>query len=109
MDKKLVKKNARNCKMMLLDQPQSQKTENAAIKQKVTKRAKSIKTKAERKIYGNSATNSSEDAVCLVCSDLYSRSKCGEVWVMCAICKEWAHKLCTPLDEPVYVCHHCTS
>ena len=79
------------------------------LKNKTVNRIKTIKTKAVKKIFpGKESAPETEDCECIVCSDLFSRSRGREVWVKCAaLCGAWAHKLCTN-EENVYVCHECT-
>ena len=79
------------------------------LKSKTVNRIKTIKTKAVKKIFpGKESAPETEDCECIVCSDLFSRSRGREVWVKCAaLCGAWAHKLCTN-EENVYVCHECT-
>ena len=86
-------------------------TKQPSVKAKIMQ---SVKTKAARKMFekpkGKCAKKTQEstaDVECLVCHELYSSSRKGEVWVKCAGCNEWAHELCTK-QSAVYICHECS-
>ncbi|CAH2100086.1 unnamed protein product [Euphydryas editha] len=50
------------------------------------------------------------DAACLYCNELYSKSKPGEHWVCCQLCKRWSHTLCAGVAArtKVFKCELCT-
>ncbi|KAJ9575664.1 hypothetical protein L9F63_007472, partial [Diploptera punctata] len=57
----------------------------------------SLSSTSEEEEDGNS-----NDAVCLVCKKLWSRSKSGEDWVECQICHAWAHEICAEYPKKQY-------
>lgn len=50
-----------------------------------------------------------EDAECLFCSETFTMSKPGELWVQCVTCHEWAHNLCSGCDSDLYICDFCSN
>ncbi|CAM1313489.1 Uncharacterised protein g6278 [Pycnogonum litorale] len=62
-------------------------------------------TKINTREDGNSSEE--DDAICLVCTDLWSNSKPGEKWANCVVCQDWAHTAC--VDHEPYICHNCNS
>ena len=50
-----------------------------------------------------------DDASCIYCKDLYSRSKAGEVWLKCMKCSLWAHNECAGLSKRAknFICELC--
>lgn len=49
------------------------------------------------------------DVACLYCNDLYSKSKPGEHWVCCQLCKQWCHTLCAGVapKTKIFNCELC--
>ena len=54
-------------------------------------------------------TDGEEDASCIYCLDLYSRSKPGEHWVRCQKCKKWSHNECAGISKRAkqFICELC--
>lgn len=50
------------------------------------------------------------DSACLYCNELYSKSKPGEHWVRCQLCKGWCHTLCAGVAPRTreFICELCT-
>lgn len=48
-----------------------------------------------------------DDAACMFCQRLFSDDHKGELWVMCVMCKLWAHNECAGADKDIYVCDFC--
>ncbi|PSN42643.1 hypothetical protein C0J52_08690 [Blattella germanica] len=55
------------------------------------------------------ADEDDNDASCIYCNDLYSRSKAGEVWLKCMKCSLWAHNECAGLSKRAknFICELC--
>ena len=51
---------------------------------------------------------SSGDAECTFCSETFTDSKAGELWVECVSCRDWAHVACSGCDRDCYVCDFCS-
>ncbi|KAG8293152.1 hypothetical protein J6590_025251 [Homalodisca vitripennis] len=70
------------------------------------------KTQKTKKVYKTKTSGSSsdddDDCFCLICLELYSKSKPNEKWIQCMSCKKWAHEICTKGDL-FYICHNCES
>lgn len=49
-----------------------------------------------------------DDPDCMFCGEAYKRSKSGELWVQCMMCREWAHMLCTGCETHDFVCDFCS-
>ncbi|KAB0790217.1 hypothetical protein PPYR_15450 [Photinus pyralis] len=52
-----------------------------------------------------------EDTSCIVCDGTFLKSKEGEGWISCSICRLWAHEECSGFDtdnDKPYVCDFCT-
>lgn len=51
-----------------------------------------------------------DDAACIYCNELYSKSRAKAVWLQCMKCKLWAHLECTGLDKKakIFVCELCS-
>lgn len=47
------------------------------------------------------------DAACIFCDLLFSDDVKGELWIMCVICKMWAHEQCAGAEKDVYICDFC--
>ena len=43
---------------------------------------------------------------CLICTELFSNSNAGEVWVQCQVCLNWAHEACTA-GNLHFICPFC--
>ncbi len=43
-------------------------------------------------------TPEEDGAPCLICTELFSKSKSREQWIQCNPCPCWAHKLCSSYD-----------
>ncbi|XP_069685007.1 uncharacterized protein [Periplaneta americana] len=69
---------------------------------------KKIKKRRNYETELSSETEDDEDCICVVCLKPYSKSKRGDDWIQCTMCKKWAHERCGG-DDPYYVCIHCTS
>ena len=50
-----------------------------------------------------------EECFCLVCIEPFSNSRLKETWLQCVMCKNWAHKECTPYGVSNYICQNCDS
>ena len=50
-----------------------------------------------------------DDAACIYCNDVYSRSKPGETWLKCNKCCLWAHNECAGLSKRAknFICELC--
>ena len=50
-----------------------------------------------------------DDASCLYCTELYSKSKRTDTWIRCMICKQWAHCDCAGVTRKIklFVCDVC--
>ncbi|KAL4134942.1 hypothetical protein QTP88_006622 [Uroleucon formosanum] len=55
-----------------------------------------IKQKNKKTIVNESEEE--DDASCMICLELYSKSKRGEKWIQCCKCKFWFHEACTKAD-----------
>lgn len=70
-------------------------------KNKVTIKQKNKKTKVNE-------SEEEDDASCMICLELYSKSKRGEKWIQCCKCKFWFHEACTKADFIAYfICDNC--
>lgn len=54
------------------------------------------------------SSSDEEDTLCLVCCEMYSKSKPNEKWIQCTSCKNWAHESCTD-GSLYYICKNCES
>lgn len=54
--------------------------------------------------------NDDDDASCIYCTELYSKSRSKEVWIRCLSCKLWAHTECAGVStkSKQFVCDVCT-
>ena len=68
-----------------------------------------VKTKAARKIFAPSTSKETteEDCQCPYCNEFWSNSTSMEEWLACQVCGIWAHTLCTPDPEKIFVCLFC--
>lgn len=48
-----------------------------------------------------------DDASCLFCEGKFSSDVRGELWVMCLVCRLWAHSECAGAEKDAYVCDFC--
>lgn len=50
-----------------------------------------------------------EDCLCFYCNEPFSRSKDNEGWIMCSLCKQWAHQECAGCEEEDddFQCEYC--
>lgn len=58
----------------------------------------------------NSGANFEDpDAECIFCNELYSASHANEKWILCIICKKWAHCQCADVSYGIkkYICDLC--
>lgn len=51
----------------------------------------------------------SSDVACNFCSELYSQSKKGEMWIRCQECFSWCHTECAGVDRKLkmFTCDSC--
>lgn len=69
-----------------------------------------VSTDKRRMVTKSKMTNDEENAECLFCKETYLASKPGENWVLCSVCKNWAHEICSSFDpdtHDVYICDFC--
>ncbi|XP_026318149.1 uncharacterized protein LOC113228920 [Hyposmocoma kahamanoa] len=93
------------------DRKKTEKNKSNKKKPEVKKRKKN-KTKLN-KIASDTDTESSQDdenkdCACIYCGYLYSESTEG--WVICSVCKGWAHNSCAGVDdddEEAHTCERC--
>lgn len=57
----------------------------------------------------SSSSDEENDTSCVYCNELYSSSVAHEGWIQCIQCKNWAHELCSGVDEldDVFICDYC--
>lgn len=57
----------------------------------------------------SSSSDEESDTSCVYCNELFSRSVAQEGWIQCVQCKNWAHELCSGVDEldDVFICDYC--
>lgn len=55
-------------------------------------------------------TESDDDASCIYCEELFSKSRPKEFWVRCQRCSKWSHTLCAGVSNKVkqFTCELCT-
>lgn len=56
------------------------------------------------------SSDNDDDTQCILCGGDFLKSKPGEGWLSCSLCKGWAHEECTSYesdDESPYVCDLC--
>lgn len=71
-----------------------------------TKKQKNNVTRKQK--YKKTEKEDEEDSFCMICSELYSRSKSGETWIQCCKCKFWSHEACTKSNYTAYyICDNC--
>lgn len=52
-------------------------------------------------------TKPDQDVHCLFCDEMFSDNNQGEIWVMCLMCKCWAHEDCAGAEKEQYICDFC--
>lgn len=64
---------------------------------------------SEEILFGDGVADDDDDAACIYCNDLFTRSKAFEVWLQCTQCKRWAHAECAGLNKraKMFVCEIC--
>ncbi|KAK0131245.1 hypothetical protein N1851_034067 [Merluccius polli] len=88
---------------ILTDTPEKEALEEEKKQSLLKVKRKIIPVKKEG---GKKQKKSTDDSKCLVCGEWFSRSKPGEQWVSCCVCRMWSHAECTTGGQS-YICHHC--
>lgn len=54
-------------------------------------------------------TDDEEDAACIFCNELFSRSRTRETWLRCQVCNKWAHAECAGVSKSSkrFICDIC--
>lgn len=52
-------------------------------------------------------TEDEDDAACIFCVSLFSNDCCGEKWIRCIMCMEWAHGEYAGYSAEKYICDFC--
>ena len=107
-NKKEEKKKKMTCRA---DKPRGRKPKSV----EVCHSGKTAKTKTKAK--GRSSgpmpkrkcqDEDNSDAECVMCGELYSESRSGEIWIECEQCKNWCHEACTSGETSRgFVCDFC--
>ncbi|XP_026196656.1 uncharacterized protein LOC113169825 [Anabas testudineus] len=87
-------------------QQRMKKTLFSKTEKKKSKTSK--RTSKKRKEQNTESSSDEEECFCLVCVEPFSNSRPREKWLQCIMCKQWAHKDCTP-GLSVYICQNCDS
>lgn len=92
----------------------------ASVKRNVFQKNNEVRkdqTPRKRRKTGNEKNNESEkvdddddDTQCIICGGDFLKSKSGEEWLSCSLCKGWAHEQCTGYEsdsEVPFICDLC--
>lgn len=91
-----------------------QKKQKPKSKSKVKRTGKiemNIKKRSQKKLFFSDSSDD-EDAECLYCNDLFSKSASEEGWISCCSCSKWAHEACAGFDEAtqdIFICEICSN
>lgn len=100
LEEKHKRQSIRNSKK---EKKNTTKTEKNKVRKKVT--AKEKVTKNLKTVFGGNEND--KEYFCIMCNDKYE-SPPTEDWIMCSICKLWAHEQCTNGETSKgYVCDLC--
>jgi hypothetical protein len=89
-----------------LDKPRGRKPQSKQRPEQ--KNPKGVNKKTCRRKPGTTETTADDDAACLMCSELFSSSNGGEVWIQCKECLGWCHESCSDGGTAAgYVCDFC--
>lgn len=94
-----------------LNLDETQKVGNNKGKNKITNvlLTKKKEKKERKKRDSSSEEEEDNDESCIYCTELYSKSKTDDGWVMCQDCRRWAHEACAGVenDYEAYSCDFC--
>ncbi|MEW8542637.1 MAG: hypothetical protein AB2693_03805 [Candidatus Thiodiazotropha sp.] len=102
---------------ILTSSPYKNALQEKATKRRPQKKAKRINDpsnkkrarKCKKKVTPiHDSSSEEEDWPCLICAEPYSRTRPGETWVECQVCRNWAHEECTP-GSAQFICPNCDS
>ena len=105
VEKKQTEKKTKQKKQICrADKPRGRKPKNARRPIKPT--AKQLKVKGSKS--NDMVNNSNSDTECLICGELFSKSRPKEQWIQCLECGDWCHYDCTSGESSRgFVCEFC--
>ena len=104
--KQTEKKKKKKKQICRADKPRGRKPKNAGRPIKPT--VKQLKVKGSKSNDMVNSPKSNSDTECLICGELFSKSRPREQWIKCLECSGWCHYDCTSGESSRgFVCEFC--